>query len=130
MRAGDRREERRRVVGHVRTAAVNPTTRCSFAVGGRGQVIGRKGICRKTGRANASWKTTLRLKSATAPNSEFLESRELMVTTDREKSRRRPVESIEYQPPSQDPTGEPKSGEAVSEPHFGENDARSKEDSM
>jgi hypothetical protein len=53
-----------------------------------------------------------------------------MVTTDREKSRRLPVESIEYQPCSQDPASEPESGEAVSERHIEETDARSTEDSM
>jgi len=35
-----------------------------------------------------------------------------MMATDPEKSRQRSAESIEYQPPqSQDPTGEPESGE-------------------
>jgi hypothetical protein len=54
-----------------------------------------------------------------------------MMTTDPEKSRQRSAESIEYQPPqSQDPTGEPESGEAVGERRNEETDAQTKEGSV
>lgn len=54
-----------------------------------------------------------------------------MTATDPEKSRKRSAESSEYQPPpSQDPTSEPESGEAVSERRSEETDAQSKEDSV
>jgi hypothetical protein len=54
-----------------------------------------------------------------------------MMATDPEKSRKRSAESIEYQPPpSQDPTSEPESSEAVSERRSEETDAQSKEDSV
>ena len=54
-----------------------------------------------------------------------------MMTTDPEKSRQRSAESIEYQPPqSQDPSGEPESGEAVGERRNQETDAQTKEGSV